>query len=263
MKNIFNVPDELNKNVKNAPDAILKDYQNAIFEMREEREEKIFTVSKEHELLQCVAAGDTEKLDALCESLKGKIDIGNLSSHVLKQAQYTFVAAITMTTRAAIAGGLSQTEAFALSDTYIQHMDKMVSPYYVNALLSCAIRDFTKRVKDNKNRALSPVILRCKDYITRNLHNKITIADLAKVCRCSQSHLSRIFKSELNVSPHGYIESEKINAAKYLLIHSCYPVHMIADYLNFSNPSNFIVVFKKHTGQTPKVYRKLNIKKKL
>ena len=69
-------------------------------------------------------------------------------------------------------------------------------------------------------------------------------------------HLSRKFKQEMKCSIIDYIQSSKLERAKYLLENSQTTVDEISDSLGFGTRSYFTSVFKKHTGQTPSDYRK-------
>jgi hypothetical protein len=82
--------------------------------------------SFEHYVLQAVSDGNIPKLkQAFRSPVSGSI--GRMSNNPIQQEKFTFICFITLVTRAAIAGGLSQELAFSLSDIYCQTVDKLTN----------------------------------------------------------------------------------------------------------------------------------------
>ena len=79
---------------------------------------------------------------------------------------------------------------------------------------------------------------------------------VAEVIGLSPCHLSRIFKKEVGMSMVDYVQKERIEAAKYMLIHTDETLAAISQYLYFSTQSYFIRIFRKYTGMTPGQYRR-------
>ena len=94
------------------------------------------------------------------------------------------------------------------------------------------------------------------DYIYDNLHTKITLDKLAETVNLSPAYLSRLFHKEVGMTISEYIMMKRIQAAENMLKFSEYSSLEISNYLCFSSESHFIHLFKKHTGETPKNYRK-------
>ena len=72
----------------------------------------------------------------------------------------------------------------------------------------------------------------------------------------SKYHFIRVFKRIMGTTPYNYLTNYRINNAKILLKTTDLSVYEIAERCGFSDTSNFIVQFKKHTGQKPLEYRR-------
>lgn len=76
-----------------------------------------------------------------------------------------------------------------------------------------------------------------------------------KLC-ITTNYLNRIVHQSLGVSTKQYVTGRVIREAKHLLNYTTLSVTEIAEKLHFDTSSYFIRYFRKHTGITPKQYRK-------
>ncbi|MFK4996896.1 helix-turn-helix transcriptional regulator [Bacillus sp. N9] len=73
-------------------------------------------------------------------------------------------------------------------------------------------------------------------------------------------YVTRIFKRETGLSISEYLQQERIDTAKKLLIHTNKPISDIAIESGYSSFSYFSTIFKKVTQCSPVEFRKLNVK---
>ncbi|WPO92224.1 helix-turn-helix domain-containing protein [Chryseobacterium sp. HR92] len=106
-----------------------------------------------------------------------------------------------------------------------------------------------KNIVKNKSR-ISFVV----DYIKRNLHQKLSIDNIAKLAYVSKSNFFKMFKDELGTSPNDFILQERISKAKELLA-SQISIKETAFQTGFSDTNYFTRVFKQLEGVTPKNYQ--------
>ena len=71
----------------------------------------------------------------------------------------------------------------------------------------------------------------------------------------SYPHLNRLFLEDMGISVGKYLQSKKINYAKFLLSKSDKPLWFISESLGFSNYSHFSAFFKNNTGISPLTFR--------
>lgn len=234
-------------------------HRTFIYELFENIEDYRIHTPYSHEMavLNCVKEGDIARLESTYKTLP-QIKYGNMSNNPIRQLFYGCIANTTLVTRYAIEGGLEEETAFTLSDVYIKQMENCRTLYELNTLNEKMAIDFTERVAQakalNQHEYIKP-ISKCIDYIFRNINNKITLNTLAKLVNLTPKYLSFLFHKETGRTLSSFIEDEKINQAKNLLIYSQYTYSEISNYLSFNSQSYFISVFKRKVGNTPKEYR--------
>lgn len=232
------------------------------WQLRELVENELATTHKpmedEYTFYQAVKSGDMNYVRQNCQqgtfsNLEG---FGILSKNSLTNMKYHLVISVAMITRHCVEGGMELEQAYRLSDFYILKLDTCSTLQAISDLHTNMALDFTEKMLLLKNnKIISKSILLCKEYIYNNIHDRITVNDLAIHTNLSASYLSRLFKKELGVAISDYIRDKKIEKAKNLLKYSDFTSIDIANYLAFSSQSHFIQTFEKQVGITPKKYR--------
>jgi len=96
-------------------------------------------------------------------------------------------------------------------------------------------------------------------YIKAHYADPIQLQDIADSIGMSVYHFSRLFKKEMGYTPHEYLVSERINAAKYLLKTTDLSNKTIAFNVGYQNESNFVSSFSAKVGISPGKFRKYPI----
>ena len=99
-----------------------------------------------------------------------------------------------------------------------------------------------------------PVRLACA-YVERHFAEKVALEDLARAAAVSPSYLIRLFKRQLETTPHDSLLRYRISRAKELLAETALTSAVIAERVGFASESNFSYRFKQMTGQRPRAYR--------
>lgn len=224
----------------------------------EQRESGVAHTSygREVAFYNCVKNGD---LNGVKEQMQGFMSdalvVGRMSSDDLRQAQYFAVSCITLATRYAVEGGLTESEAYNLSDKYIQRIDNMASPEEILDFLAKKAVELTVLVGAHRQRLEYPKHVRqAMKYISAHLHEKIRCEDVANECGVCVSYISASFNKYVGDSLSHYILREKLEEAKELLS-SGMSMEEISYCLGFCSQSHFCVAFKKEYGLTAKEYK--------
>ena len=104
-------------------------------------------------------------------------------------------------------------------------------------------------------RPLDPRVVEAIDYLSRNLHRRVTVGELADAVHLSTSRLAHIFSRELGTTPRRYAERQRLARAAQLLEVTQLPVNEVARQAGFESPFYFAARFKKLTGRTPSEFR--------
>ncbi len=93
------------------------------------------------------------------------------------------------------------------------------------------------------------------DFIEAYLDTDISLEDLAKIARVSKFYFCRLFKENMNVSPHQYIIRRRVERAKELLKNSELTTVEIALSCGFTHQSHLSRHFKRLVGVSPRKFR--------
>lgn len=94
------------------------------------------------------------------------------------------------------------------------------------------------------------------DYMARNCHTHLSMADLAEKCGYTAEHFSRLFRKYTGKTPSAYIHECRIRKAKRLLRESDQSIEEIIAACGYSDRSAFFKRFSDAAGMTPLQYRK-------
>jgi AraC family transcriptional regulator len=94
------------------------------------------------------------------------------------------------------------------------------------------------------------------DYIEANLHQDISLAELAAIARLSPYHFCRAFKEAVGEPPHRYKMTRRITQAKALLANPSLSVGEVAIAVGYGSLSRFSALFRQITGHSPRAYRR-------
>lgn len=95
-----------------------------------------------------------------------------------------------------------------------------------------------------------------EQYIRENFRKDISLQDVSKKLRVSTDYLSKAFKRHTGESPLKHIIKLRINEAKKLLLATpVLDIHVIGEYVGYTDPFYFSRIFKTYVGIYPSEYR--------
>lgn len=100
-------------------------------------------------------------------------------------------------------------------------------------------------------------ILHIKKHLDDHFKEKITLEKLEHACHINKYQIVKDFTRYIGTSPINYYLNHKISYAKDLLRYSDLSIKEIALEIGFDNYAYFSRLFKKKSGLSPKVYRKI------
>jgi AraC family transcriptional regulator len=94
-------------------------------------------------------------------------------------------------------------------------------------------------------------------FADAHLHEKLSIAALARAAGFSTRHFTRAFREQMGDTPHHWLMKRRIEKAKLRLTESDDTLEQIATTCGFSAQSHFTRVFRLAVGESPKRWRQL------
>lgn len=206
-------------------------------------------------LFNAIRNGDMKGVETALNLYRSSgLIIGHMSDNPSRKIHYWAVSTIAVAIHYAILGGLDESEAYQLSDKYIQEIDAFQTMEDCIDYLCKKAIELVKKVKENLiPQCYSPLINKCIHLIHVNLHSRLKIEDIAKTLHISRDYLSQAFKKNTGISIHQYIINQKLDEAKHMLALGM-SINATSYTLCFCNESHFIQLFKKKYKMTPNEY---------
>jgi AraC-like DNA-binding protein len=98
-----------------------------------------------------------------------------------------------------------------------------------------------------------------KVYIGERLSGRLEVSEIARAAGLSRTYFSRLFRAVEGVTPHEYIEHLRMKRAVELLYQRRKAVKEIASECGYSDVNYFCRAFRRITGLSPGMYRRIGI----
>lgn len=121
----------------------------------------------------------------------------------------------------------------------------------LKAILLELLHQKIQKTKQESQKNYPPQIERAISYINKNYMNDISLEKCAEMIGISYTYLSREFKRATGMRFVEYLNCQRLNKAKSLLIREDIPVKKVAELSGFRNYNYFFKVFKEIEGVTP------------
>lgn len=99
------------------------------------------------------------------------------------------------------------------------------------------------------------LLLRAKEYILAHLEADLSLDEISQAAHLSKYHFLRLFRQQFGITPHQYVLSCRINAARGALETGVAPSDVAFRY-GFTDLSHFNRRFKRIYGKTPYQYQR-------
>lgn len=211
----------------------------------------------ERKLLKHITDGNLEEVIKFLKYTTFDGELGINSKNPLRNLKNIFISYTSIVSRAAIEKGLAWEVSLTLTDFYFEAVEDLNTIKDINELFLKMILDYTEHVNKVKMYNYSSAILKCQKYIFEHLYEKISLSILADYSSMNPCYLSHLFKKEVGISISDYMQKERIEESKKLILSGKKSLVDIYVPLGFIDQSHFSKTFKKFVGITPKEYKTL------
>lgn len=99
------------------------------------------------------------------------------------------------------------------------------------------------------------LLVHIRNFITKNINDKLTVNQLSQHVNMSSASLFRVFKEEVGITPMEFVIQERLSKAKELL-KSKLSVKEVCYACGFSDVNYFVRMFRKREHMTPGNYQR-------
>lgn len=134
---------------------------------------------------------------------------------------------------------------------------KLVVSSLMNEFFALMLREHInhERSRSDAQCGSADIIAPALSKIFKDYSKKLTVDELARMCRISKYHFCRIFKKEMGATVIQYITSYRISLAEAMLKSTDKTIDEIASSCGFNDVSYFYRAYKSTTGVSPKQTR--------
>jgi transcriptional regulator GlxA family with amidase domain len=163
---------------------------------------------------------------------------------------------------------LTVSDRIICSGTGMSHLDlalylieKYASRELARSCAKFAVVDLARRSQApytvlNYLRTNDPVVWKAEKWMRIHLKETMTIEDIARHAAVSTRTLMRHFKEATGDSPQAFLQKMRVENGKALLENTRLRMGEILDRVGYNDESAFRRLFKKHTGLSPRDYRR-------
>ena len=162
--------------------------------------------------------------------------------------------------------------SYPLTDDYIENLKNMhaAGRDYLSKgydILGFFLVAMSHLVKSNSRKMKSDLssgkyVKYACSYIENHMAYDLSVRDVADYVKLDRTHLYRLFKKHLGISPAKYLEDIRMKRVVDLMEYDSLSINQIALSSGFHDLSHFSKSFKKIFGMSPGKYRKERYKKR-
>ncbi|MFZ5642485.1 MAG: PocR ligand-binding domain-containing protein [Bacillota bacterium] len=210
-------------------------------------------LKKERRFLSYIRLGDKTRAEKLLESLITDLHTKSVSDKNTIKLRIRELASFT--SRAAAEGGADAEQVMSILKDFNDEVDgihRVEEFFYKTHGIVERFLDGIFALADKKHLSL---VKNARGFIMNNYHKPLTIKDTADYLFISPSHLSRLFRQQLDCTFNDYLTRVRVEKAVELMKRPELNVGQVAKAVGFKNQSYFSKIFRKYIGVTPLVYK--------
>ncbi|SDI47986.1 PocR ligand-binding domain-containing protein [Desulfosporosinus hippei] len=210
-------------------------------------------LKKERKFLRYIRLGDRTRANQTLQSLLTDLQSKTLGD--LETIKVRIIELATLTSRAAVEGGANAERIMKLLKDFNKEMEgfERVEKYFYT--IQRIVETFLESIFTLADKKHIAIVKNARDFIMENYALPLTVNDVAQHLFISPSHLSRLFREELDCTINDYLTRVRVEQAVEIMKKPEFSVAQVSKAVGFQNQSYFSKVFRKYIGVTPLTYK--------
>ncbi len=208
----------------------------------------------EAQLLDAVFNGNEAKAMALVSKLSSVALPCRLSDELRDYKDYT-ITFNTLFRKKAEEAGVHPIHIDLCSNQHVQLIEQITNMDQCHTVWSRITLNYCRLIRKHTLKDYSLLTQKIITYINSDLTADLSLKTMSEWLNVNASYLSTLFKKEVGIPLTDFVNHQRIEQAKKLLIVTELPTKTIAQQCGIPDIYYFSRLFKKRTGVTPKMYR--------
>ncbi|EOT26863.1 hypothetical protein C805_00965 [Eubacterium sp. 14-2] len=208
----------------------------------------------ENQILDAVASGNETRALNIISSLTGRNLPYRLPCSLRDSKDYA-ISFNTLLRKTVEQAGVHPIHIDAHSNQNVKLIEQSSSKAQCSAIQLQLVRNYCRMVRKYTLRDYSLLTRKVMTWISTDLTLDLSLNAMAELLNVNASYLSTLFKREVGIPLTDYVNRQRVELAKKLLVATDFPIKIIAEKCGVPDVYYFSRMFKKRTGCTPKVYR--------
>jgi AraC-like DNA-binding protein len=137
----------------------------------------------------------------------------------------------------------------------ICRMDHSINELTLRHLGAAMFQAYANSAMRGRERPLPRPVEAARRFVHENLAKPVDLADIASAASVTESHLIRLFRQHLMITPARYLWQVRTHRGVELLYGTGLSISEIAYQCGFATPFHFSRLVKQHLGQSPRQLR--------
>lgn len=208
----------------------------------------------EAQLLDAVFSGNETKAMALASKLSVISMPRRMPDELRDEKDYT-IAFNTLFRKKAEEAGVHPIHIDLCSNQHVQRIEQVTEKEQLHTVRSHIVLDYCRLIRKHTLKDYSLLTRKVITYINSDLTADLSLKAMSEWLNVNASYLSTLFRKEVGIPLTDFVNRQRIEQAKKLLVVTELPTKTIAQQCGIPDIYYFSRLFKKQTGITPKLYR--------
>lgn len=208
----------------------------------------------EAQVLDAVFNGNESKAMELVSKLSSVSMPHRMSDELRDYKDYT-IAFNTLFRKKAEEAGVHPIHIDLCSNQHVQFIEQITEKEQCHTVWTRIVLDYCRLIRKHTLKDYSLLTRKIITYINSDLTADLSLKAMSEWLNVNASYLSTLFKKEVGIPLTDFVNRQRIEQAKKLLVVTDLPTKTIAQQCGIPDIYYFSRLFKKRIGVTPKLYR--------